>query len=167
MGLGYGQYDVIDGQLLALYDTGIPRVCGPSHLALFLALTPFWNSAVPHSCGCNQKHIVKQYVIEMGRLLKFSIIKLAYRLKNYLQSLDIPTARHFLKRQYWQRFRFSRITIHLPSRKHLYSICFCMLRRKNPCTQWNDTLFRYYVYLKCFVLYFHFLTLQPSQEVTP
>lgn len=51
----------------------------------------------------------------------------------YLQSRLIPTAKHFLKRQYWQRFRFSRITRHLPSRKQRYSICFWMLRRKNPC----------------------------------
>lgn len=50
-----------------------------------------------------------------------------------LQSRLIPTVRHFRKRQYWQRFLFSRITKQLPSRKHRYSICFCMLRRKKPC----------------------------------
>lgn len=49
-----------------------------------------------------------------------------------LQSRLIPTARHFLKRQYWQRLRFKRITKHLPSRKQRYSICFWMLRRKKP-----------------------------------
>lgn len=58
-----------------------------------------------------------------------------------LQSLLIPTAKHFLKRQYWHRFRFRRITKHLPSRRQRYSICFWMLRRKKP--------------------------LQPSQDVTP
>lgn len=50
----------------------------------------------------------------------------------YLQSLDMPTARHFLNLQYWQRFRFNLITRHLPSLRHLYSICFCMLLLKNP-----------------------------------
>ena len=50
-----------------------------------------------------------------------------------LQSRDMPTKRHFLKRQYWQRLRFSRITRHFPSRKQRYSICFWMLRRKKPC----------------------------------
>lgn len=53
---------------------------------------------------------------------------------DYLQSRLIPTAKHFLKRQYWHRFRFKRMTKHLPSRKHRYSICFWMLRRKKPCT---------------------------------
>ena len=38
----------------------------------------------------------------------------------------------FLKRQYWHRLRFSRITKHLPSRRQRYSICFWMLRRKKP-----------------------------------
>lgn len=51
----------------------------------------------------------------------------------YLQSRLMPAERHFLKRQYWQRFRFKRITRHLPSRRQRYSICFCMLRRKKPC----------------------------------
>lgn len=51
----------------------------------------------------------------------------------YLQSRLIPTAKHFLNRQYWHRFRFNRITKHFPSRKHRYSICFWMLRRKKPC----------------------------------
>nr|CAD7575608.1 unnamed protein product [Timema californicum] len=51
----------------------------------------------------------------------------------YLQSLDIPTARHFLKRQYWHLLRFSLITRHLPSRRQRYSICFWMLRLKKPC----------------------------------
>ena len=50
----------------------------------------------------------------------------------FLQSRDMPTARHFLKRQYWQRLRLSRMTRHLPSRRHRYSICFWILRRKNP-----------------------------------
>ena len=51
----------------------------------------------------------------------------------HLQSRDMPTARHFLNRQYWQRLRFSRIMRHLPSRRHRYSICFWMDRRKKPC----------------------------------
>ena len=55
-----------------------------------------------------------------------------------LQSRDIPTARHFLKRQYWHRLRFSRMTGQWPSRRHRYSICFCMLRRKNPWTKVNS-----------------------------
>ena len=50
----------------------------------------------------------------------------------YSQSLDIPTERHFLNLQYWHRFLLRRITRHLPSRKHLYSICFCMLLLKKP-----------------------------------
>lgn len=49
------------------------------------------------------------------------------------ESLDIPTAKHFLNLQYWHRFRFSRITRHFPSRRHRYSICFWILRRKKPC----------------------------------
>lgn len=52
----------------------------------------------------------------------------------------MPAERHFLKRQYWQRLRFSLMTRHLPSRKQRYSICFWMLRRKNPCqekTHWK------------------------------
>lgn len=53
----------------------------------------------------------------------------------YLQSLLIPTAKHFLNLQYWHRFRFSLITKHFPSRKQRYSICFWMLRRKNPCNE--------------------------------
>ena len=50
-----------------------------------------------------------------------------------LQSRDIPTARHFLKRQYWHRLRFIRSTMHLPSRRHRYSHWRWMLRRKKPC----------------------------------
>jgi hypothetical protein len=57
--------------------------------------------------------------------IKWFIIK-------YSQSLLIPTAKHFLNLQYWHRFLFSLITKHLPSRKQRYSICFWMLRRKNP-----------------------------------
>lgn len=53
----------------------------------------------------------------------------------YLQSRLIPTAKHFLNRQYWHRFRFKRITKHFPSRKQRYSICFWMLRRKKPCRE--------------------------------
>jgi len=52
--------------------------------------------------------------------------------RTHSQSRDIPTAKHFLNLQYWHLFRFSRYTMHFPSRKHRYSICFWMLRRKNP-----------------------------------
>lgn len=55
----------------------------------------------------------------------------------HLQSRLIPTAKHFRKRQYWHRLRFNLMTKHLPSRKHRYSICFCMLRRKKPCQKSN------------------------------
>lgn len=56
----------------------------------------------------------------------------------YLQSLDMPTVRHFLNRQYWHRFLFNRITKHLPSLRHRYSICFCILRLKNPWNKWTN-----------------------------
>lgn len=66
--------------------------------------------------------------------IEFKLEKLINKYKIlYLQSLLIPTAKHFLNLQYWHRFLFSLITKHLPSRKHRYSICFWMLRRKNPC----------------------------------
>lgn len=55
----------------------------------------------------------------------------------YLQSRLMPTAKHFLNRQNWHRFRFNRITKHFPSRKHRYSICFWMLRRKKPYKKWK------------------------------
>jgi hypothetical protein len=54
----------------------------------------------------------------------------------YSQSRDIPTYRHFLKRQYWHRFLLSLMITQWPSRRHRYSICFWMLRRKKP---WNKT----------------------------
>jgi len=52
--------------------------------------------------------------------------------RHCLQSRDMPTARHFLKRQYWHLLRLRRITRQRPSRKQRYSICFCILRRKKP-----------------------------------
>lgn len=51
------------------------------------------------------------------------LTKSAYA-SDYLQSLDMPTARHFLNLQYWQRFRLILMTKQLPSFRHLYSICF-------------------------------------------
>lgn len=63
----------------------------------------------------------------------YSLLKVIWYSSAYLQSRLIPTARHFLNRQYWHRFRFKRITKHFPSRKQRYSICFWMLRRKKPC----------------------------------
>ena len=62
-----------------------------------------------------------------------------------LQSLDMPTAKHFLNLQYWQRFLFNLITRHLPSLRHLYSICFWMLLLKNPWNrQWETNVIIYF-----------------------
>lgn len=81
----------------------------------------------------------------------------------YSQSRLMPTDRHFLNLQYWQRLRFKRITMHLASRRHRYSICFWMLRRKNPCGR-NG-----FESNECDKLgdLIGVVTLQPSHEVTP
>lgn len=79
----------------------------------------------------------------------------------YSQSLLIPTAKHFLNLQNWHRLRLSLITKHFPSRKHRYSICFWMLRRKNPyeklflivCNDANKENFHFFKILKI-----HYLT---------
>jgi len=62
----------------------------------------------------------------------------------HLQSLDIPTAMHFWNRQNWHRLRLRRITWHLPSLRQRYSICFCMLRRKNPWKERHESILRTY-----------------------
>lgn len=76
----------------------------------------------------------KWYFTVMVILYKLfnKIIILMRKLFNDSQSLLIPTAKHFLNLQNWHRLRFSRITKHFPSRRQRYSICFWMLRRKNP-----------------------------------
>lgn len=48
-------------------------------------------------------------------------------------SLDIPTAKHFCRRQYWQRFRVTLLIMQFLSRWHVYTMFFWMLRRKKPC----------------------------------
>jgi len=93
-------------------------------------------------------HII--YIFAHGLLVLKLHNNIIYK-KLYLQSLDMPTVRHFLNRQYWHRFLFNRITKHLPSLRHRYSICFCILRLKNP---WNKHFFDYlYLYLsQCIAL---------------
>lgn len=52
----------------------------------------------------------------------------------HLHSLDIPTAKHFCSRQYWQRFLVILLMMQFLSRWHVYTMFFCTLRRKKPCT---------------------------------
>lgn len=51
----------------------------------------------------------------------------------YLHSLDMPTSKHFWRRQYWQRLRVTLLMIQFLSRWHVYTMFFWMLRRKKPC----------------------------------
>lgn len=48
-------------------------------------------------------------------------------------SLDIPTPKHFCRRQYWQRFLVTLLMMQFLSRWHVYTMFFWMLRRKKPC----------------------------------
>lgn len=75
----------------------------------------------------------REWIKELKDCKLLRLFKECKKHQVYSQSLLIPTAKHFLNLQYWHRFRFSLITKHLPSRKQRYSICFWMLRRKNPC----------------------------------
>lgn len=47
-------------------------------------------------------------------------------------SLDIPTSKHFCRRQYWQRLRVTLLMMQFLSRWHVYTMFFWMLRRKKP-----------------------------------
>lgn len=47
-------------------------------------------------------------------------------------SLDIPTPKHFCRRQYWQRFLVTLLIMQFLSRWHVYTMFFWMLRRKKP-----------------------------------
>lgn len=49
-------------------------------------------------------------------------------------SLDIPTPKHFCRRQNWQRFLVTLLMMQFLSRWHVYTMFFWMLRRKKPCT---------------------------------
>lgn len=51
-----------------------------------------------------------------------------------LPSRLMPKARHFCRRQCWQRFRLVRSIRQFLWREHEYMALFCWLRRKNPCT---------------------------------
>ncbi len=49
-----------------------------------------------------------------------------------LQSLDIPTSKHFWKRQYWHLFLVTLLMTHFLSRWHVYCMFFCTLLLKKP-----------------------------------
>lgn len=51
----------------------------------------------------------------------------------HLHSLDIPTAKHFCSRQYWQRFLVILLMLQFLSRWQVYTMSFWTLRRKKPC----------------------------------
>lgn len=80
------------------------------------------------------KNMIERMELYVLKRFKHSFSTISYRYcseltksayaGDYLQSLDMPTARHFLNLQYWQRFRLILMTKQLPSFRHLYSICF-------------------------------------------
>ena len=47
-------------------------------------------------------------------------------------SLDIPTSKHFCRRQYWQRLRVTLLIWQFLSLWHVYTMFFWILRRKKP-----------------------------------
>lgn len=47
-------------------------------------------------------------------------------------SLDMPTSKHFWRRQNWQRLRVTLLIWQFLSRWHVYTMFFWMLRRKKP-----------------------------------
>lgn len=55
------------------------------------------------------------------------------RVYNHSPSFDIPTWKHFCSRQNWQRFRVTLLIWQFLSRWQVYTMFFCMLRRKKPC----------------------------------
>lgn len=55
----------------------------------------------------------------------------------HLPSLLMPKARHFCKRQCWQRLRLVRSIKQFLWREQEYMALFCWLRRKKPCTHTN------------------------------
>lgn len=61
------------------------------------------------------------------------------RVHVHLPSLLMPRARHFCKRQCWQRLRLVRSIRQFLWREHEYMALFCWLRRKKPCTRRVDT----------------------------
>ena len=48
-------------------------------------------------------------------------------------SLDMPTAKHFFRRQYWQLLRLKGVISHFSSLEHRWFIPWVIQRRKNPC----------------------------------
>lgn len=57
-----------------------------------------------------------------------------------LPSLTIPTARHFWKRQYWQRFLLRLSTGQLLAAKHTYLAFFCTVRLRRTELCYNHVI---------------------------
>ena len=63
-----------------------------------------------------------------------------------LPSLDMPTAKHFLRRQYWQLLRLKGVISHFSSFEQRWFMPCVMQRRKKPCKthrQWKKLKLNY------------------------
>jgi len=78
------------------------------------------------------KHLVSNHNV------LFPIINATFRAACW-PSRDMPRARHFCKRQNWQRLRFTRSMEQFPLRGHWYVIGPDWLRRKKPCNVVHHT----------------------------